>query len=78
MVNSAREDELRRALLEIEWASRRRPTAENLRHINAVARAAIRAASTGATSPAYGSARTGATRAPLFSSIAGRLSGLRR
>ena len=41
MPMGTREKDLRDALLDIEWASRRRPNAETLERINAIARAAL-------------------------------------
>ena len=41
MTRDADKHELQMALLEIEWASRKRATAETLEHINTIARAAL-------------------------------------
>jgi len=56
-MNGIRERKLREALLEIEWASRRRPTKDNLAQINALARAALRGVEAARTADAPAAAR---------------------
>jgi hypothetical protein len=53
-----------RALLEIEWTSRRSPRAAALRRINDIARAALRQAGSAGQAAGIAAPRAGATPAP--------------